>query len=243
MTFKTVKEYYQDQWQSAGTSKWRRVSEKVLALERSVAFPEGGGQMGDRGFVEQNGTKIAFLTAQKDVGVGRIVALPNFPILNVDGEVHLHLAETIPCGFCEDKPICVEIDVEYRAMLTRSHTAAHLVVMALKKWFPKIESSIQGCSINVDGGRFDLAIEWTNAELIQDVQSECDRLVDADIPILMTELEGEPECRIWNCCGVAIPCGGTHLSRTAQVGKFILRKKNKGKGLVRVYYDVVGPLA
>lgn len=243
MTFKTVKEYYLNQWQSILLTNWKRISENCIALENSIAFPEGGGQLGDRGTIEQNGKKISFSTTQNDVGIGRVVTVKGFPTLNVEGEIQLHLAEELPDSFLEDKEIRVEIDTKYRAGLTRAHTAAHLVVMAFKKWFSDIEQTIRGCCIGDSGGRLDFAIRWPDPDFIQKIQLEFDCLVNANIPIVMTELGNEPECRIWNCDGVAIPCGGTHLSETGLVGKFNIRKKNKGKGLVRVYFEAVGPVA
>jgi Ser-tRNA(Ala) deacylase AlaX len=42
------------------------------------------------------------------------------------------------------------------------------------------------------------------------------------------------EIRIWKCAGLEMPCGGTHVKNTNEIGRIRLKRKNPGKGKERV---------
>ncbi|HAE50502.1 MAG TPA: alanyl-tRNA editing protein, partial [Tistrella mobilis] len=48
--------------------------------------------------------------------------------------------------------------------------------------------------------------------------------------------------RYWEVEGVArVPCGGTHLRRTGEVGAITLKRVNVGKGKERIEMRLVAP--
>ena len=57
----------------------------------------------------------------------------------------------------------------------------------------------------------------------------------ADLPIRSAFSDTIAGRRYWEVDGVArVPCGGTHLRRTGEVGRVVLKRRNPGKEKERV---------
>jgi len=60
-------------------------------------------------------------------------------------------------------------------------------------------------------------------------------LIDADSAIVSAFADEASQRRYWEVPGYCrVPCGGTHLRRTGEVGRIALKRKNIGKGKERV---------
>ncbi|MCW4627521.1 MULTISPECIES: hypothetical protein [Marinomonas] len=60
-------------------------------------------------------------------------------------------------------------------------------------------------------------------------------MIDADLPIEKDFSDQPEERRYWKVDGFAqVPCGGTHVKSTAELGVIKLKRKNVGKGKERV---------
>ena len=228
--------YYRWPWQTEAESAWELRGPAEIALSQSIAYPEGGGQLGDTGVVLQGGIQVRFTDTQKVFG--RTVFRKDFPAIQVEGEVRLFLTEAVPSTWNSDTPIRVIVDLERRAGLVQSHSAAHLVYIGLMKVVDELETKVIGCRVDPGSGRFDLRdvrLSQEDLKQVSDVASDWHR---ADYPIVIGSLPDEPECRIWHSNGVDIPCGGLHLPRTGLVGSLTLRRKSQGKGVERIYYSL-----
>jgi alanyl-tRNA synthetase len=238
--FQTEKVYYRLPYATRQRTQWARREPGVIAVAHSVAFPEGGGQLPDHGELRQGGQVVPFRDTQKVFG--RPVFRKDFPHIQVEGEVRLHLEAPLPDDFDESQPIDVLIDVPRRAKLTRSHTAAHLVYLGLLEAVPSAKEAVRSCSIDRDGGRFDLRLGRLTTEQVEQVFQTALAWQQGDYPIVLDALPGEPECRLWLSNGATIPCGGTHLPRTGLVGGLRIQRRGKGKDLERLYYTLTDPL-
>jgi len=238
--FKSLKMYYQRPYVTRHHTRWGRRIASTIALEESIAFPEGGGQLSDIGFIQQAERTVAFNNSQKVFC--RCVFRPDFPGIQVEGEVQLTLESPLTAEWEESQPIEVHVDPIRRAKLTRSHTAAHLVWIGLTTIIPNTKEAVRGCYIDPEGGRFDLRTERLGPDQVAKVLSVATSWAQADHPINLEELAEEPDCRIWEANGVRIPCGGTHLPRTGLVGPLNLQRRSKGKDLERIYYTLTNPL-
>jgi Ser-tRNA(Ala) deacylase AlaX len=234
--FKTSKLYYVDPYATSCSTAWRMVNSKTMAIARSVAFPEGGGQLGDWGVVEQGEKILRFVDCQSRIGLGRTIIRDDFPVINVEGEVHLIFDEDITDVFSSDFPVKVTIDIDRRIRLSQSHSASHLLYLAMTRLRPDVPTATVGCQIRPEGGRFDVAVEKfspedlvTLSEIVQELRSLSPRIEIASLP-------GEPECRIWQLDNTKIPCGGTHVEHLMDIPIMHLRRVNKGKGLERIEY-------
>jgi misacylated tRNA(Ala) deacylase len=204
-----------------------------ILLDRSIFYPTGGGQPGDRGvLVWEDGTETGIATTVWEDGAKTIVAhvaIEDMPLPPVGAKVTLKL------------------DFERRHKLMRMHTALHLLSVVLPY-------AVTGGSVGEEEGRLDFDIP--EADLDRDaLNARLAELVDADHAISFewitdAELDAKPELvktmsvapprgagrvrlvRIGEG-GASIdlqPCGGTHVRSTGEIGRFEISKvEKKGK--------------
>jgi Ser-tRNA(Ala) deacylase AlaX len=92
-----------------------------------------------------------------------------------------------------------------------------------------------GAHIAQDKSRIDF--EWNEniSALFPVISERADALIAADHPITSAFSDEENQRRYWEIEGFArVPCGGTHLKRTGEVGEINLKRKNVGKGKERI---------
>ncbi len=240
----TRKHYYEDYWLKRHAATVVQVKQGAVELDGTIAFPEGGGQEGDIGtLTTQDGAVLHFCDTKKHYGTP--LFLSNFPTINVDTVVY-HLIDEgdqpLLASLAPGDPVVVEIDVTRRARLTLSHTASHLVYMAIEQVRPDAIPNIRGCHIKEDSARFDFGVaDRFQAEELEQIGAIASRLVERDLPIQVYPHPEEPEALYWECDGVVIPCGGTHLTETGAVGPLELRRRNMGKGIERILIAFPNP--
>ncbi len=131
----------------------------------------------------------------------------------------------------------VEIDWPRRYALMRLHFAAELVLELVYKKFgdpPKI-----GAHISADKARIDFALDSSVKPSLPDLTNEAMEIVGADVPITSAFSDEPNERRFWQVPGFAkVPCGGTHLKRTGEVGDIALKRNNIGRGKERIEISV-----
>jgi Ser-tRNA(Ala) deacylase AlaX len=67
-------------------------------------------------------------------------------------------------------------------------------------------------------------------------------IIDADFPIEKGYIDREKRHRYWRIQGLAtVPCGGTHVKSTSEVGYVNLRRKRANKGVERIYITLEKP--
>jgi len=207
-----------------------RVNERGgIILDRTVFYATGGGQPGDIGALElEDGNRIAIATTVYDEDKSTIVHVP------AEGQ-------TLPAI---GTPVTAHVDWPRRYRLMRMHTALHLLSVALP--FP-----VTGGQIGDPEGRldFDMGDETIDREDLlaklnelaagdHDVTTEwiTDEELDANPGLVKTMSVKPPRgsgrvrlVRIGG--GIDLqPCGGTHVSRTSEIGPLDLGKiEKKGK--------------
>ena len=66
-------------------------------------------------------------------------------------------------------------------------------------------------------------------------KAAANHIVQNDAAIVSAYSDEAEERRYWEVAGFArVPCGGTHLKRTGEVGKIQLKRDNIGKGKERI---------
>jgi Ser-tRNA(Ala) deacylase AlaX len=71
------------------------------------------------------------------------------------------------------------------------------------------------------------------------IQKKALEMVEANQEIISAFSDEEKEERYWEIRGFArVPCGGTHLRRTGEIGEIELKRKNPGKGKERIEITV-----
>ena len=119
----------------------------------------------------------------------------------------------------------------------RLHFAAELVLeLAYRKLEPITKI---GAHIAEDKARIDFAWDENIAAHFPDLEREANAVVAADHAIVSAFSDEAAERRYWQIPGFArVPCGGTHLRRSGEVGTIALKRKNIGKGKERIEITV-----
>lgn len=206
-----------------------------IVVDRTVFYATGGGQPGDSGRVEWEAGRLTIATALKVEG-GGIALVPAEPLA------------LPPVG----APLLQRIDWDRRHRHMRVHTALHLLSVV-------IPLPVTGGQIGAERGRLDFAMPEPpadvaaletalNALIGRDLSVSDDWITDAELlanPGLVKTMSVMPPMGQGRVRLVRIgdgtelvdlqPCGGTHVSRTAEIGRVEIGKiENKGRQNRRV---------
>jgi misacylated tRNA(Ala) deacylase len=208
------------------------VDEHGVRLDRTVFYPQGGGQAGDAGVLRlADGRELRVADTHKGAVPGEIVH-----VLADAGD-----AAALQPG----TELTAVIDRVRRAAHMRFHTATHLLCAL-------VPHPVDGCSITATYARLDFHM---NEPLDKLVLSEgITRLVAESHPvrhrwISEAELDANPQLvrsmsvqpprgqgliRILEIEGVDLqPCGGTHVANTAEIGAVVVTKVEKKSAMTR----------
>jgi len=136
-------------------------------------------------------------------------------------------------GFKVGDPITMHIDWERRYRLMRLHFAAEIILELVYQQLKPITKI--GAHIAQDKSRIDF--EWGEniSQYFPAITEKANALVAADLAIISAYSDEPAQKRYWEITGFArVPCGGTHLRRTGEVGNIQLKRKNVGKGKERI---------
>lgn len=226
---KTRKLYYEDPLLGVCSAVVESVGDKGVKLNQTVAFPEGGGQKGDRGIlVLPSGGRIGFTDTQK--GPGRQFFRDDFPVIHVETPVYHYVAAEHLAKIKRGDEVRVVLDLERRARLTVSHTASHLLFLGVGAIMPEVTAQVKGCSITEEHARFDFATTATfTPEHIGQIEEVANDYRKRCLAVSLYHHPEESEAWYWKCDGKVIPCGGTHTKTTEPVGPLLVRRKSLGK--------------
>lgn len=214
------------------------IGDGAVILDRSVFYPTGGGQPGDRGeLVLADGSSCQVVDTVKGEG---------------DQIVH-RLAENTPLPAVGARVIA-RMDWVRRYVLMRYHTCLHLLCAV-------VDAPVSGGRMAEDKAHldFDIAMERLVAT---EIEARVNELVARDLPVTTgliddAELDANPALvktmsvqpprgqgvvRTIEIPGVDLqPCGGTHLARTGEIGRVrVVRIRSEGKRNKRVTITLDG---
>ena len=201
------------------------VSSAGVVLDRTVFYPAGGGQPGDSGSLD--------------------AALVHDTVKGEDGTI-LHLCEgELPVV---GETVTATLDWERRFAHMRMHTALHLLSVA-------IPLPVSGGSIGAEKSRLDFDMPDAPEDK-QAIEDALNAMIEADHPVSeewITDEElaanpglvktmsvqppsGQGRVRLVRIGDIDLqPCGGTHVSRTGEIGPVRIGKiEKKGKQNRRV---------
>jgi misacylated tRNA(Ala) deacylase len=206
-----------------------------IRLDRSVFYPHGGGQAGDRGEIVLvgGGPRIAIGDTRKGTLPGEILHLP------APGQ------EPALALLAPGMSVQARIDRARRQRHMRFHTATHLLCAL-------IPHPVDGCSITAEYARLDFhtnepfdrdAIGAGLARLVAEAHPVRHRWIDEtelDMnPSLVRSMRVQPprgqgRVRVIDIEGVDLqPCGGTHVANTAEIGPVVVTKIEKKSAMTR----------
>jgi misacylated tRNA(Ala) deacylase len=203
-----------------------------LRLDRTVFYPQGGGQAGDAGTLQlDDGRVLRVVDTRKGEAPSEIV--------------HVLAEGTELAGVEPGIELTARIDAARRRAHMRFHTATHLLCAL-------VPHAVNGCSITAAYARLDFHMnEPLDRELLTQGIA---RLVAEAHPvrhrwISEAELDANPQLvrsmsvmpprgqgriRVLEIEGVDLqPCGGTHVANTAEIGAVVVTKVEKKSAMTR----------
>jgi misacylated tRNA(Ala) deacylase len=202
------------------------VLEEGLILDKTVFYPEGGGQPGDMGRIANNTFEADVVNTIKSTGG------------------ILHLIDNKLGSISAGDDVKIDIDWERRYSLMRMHTALHILCSI-------VDGAVTGGSVGVQKSRLDFDIPGERPDK-ESLTQQLMEIVDRNYPVVSSwisdqELQENPDLirtmsvkpptgtgqvrmiRIGDAIDFQ-PCGGTHVNSTGEIGKIKVSKiENKGK--------------
>jgi misacylated tRNA(Ala) deacylase len=203
-----------------------------VRLDRTVFYPQGGGQAGDAGVLRlADDREFAVADTRKGALPGEIV--------------HVLAPGANPDGLVPGASVTARIDAPRRRAHMRFHTATHLLCAL-------VPHPVDGCSITERYARLDFHMnEPLDKELlsqgIAQLAAEAHPVrhrwiseaeLDAN-PQLVRSMSvmpprGQGRIRVLEIEGVDLqPCGGTHVANTADIGAVVVTKVEKKSAMTR----------
>ncbi|MGB9150084.1 MAG: alanine--tRNA ligase [Burkholderiales bacterium] len=206
----------------------------VVVLDNTPFYAESGGQVGDSGTLEKSGAQFEVTDTQK-----------------IQAEVFGHHGSMRSGSLKIGDSVSAKVDRATRARTMRNHSATHLMHKALRE---VLGSHVQqkGSLVDADKTRFDFA---HNAPMTDEQIMRVEQIVNAEIlanaatharvmPIDQAQKTGAvmlfgekygDEVRVLDIGSSRELCGGTHVSRTGDIGLFrIIGEGGVAAGVRRV---------
>ena len=211
-------------------------SEIEITLDRTPFYAEGGGQLADGGRIKLSSGAIIQVEDVQTPVPGLIV----------------HRGSVVSGVVKDGDQVVAEIDLERRLAISRAHTATHMVHKAFREVLG--ETATQAGSENAPGRfRFDFpSTAAVPTSVLNDVESRVNELLIADLQVhaevmsqdaakamgamaLFGEKYGD-QVRVVSVGDWAKElCGGTHVSRSGQLGLVkLLSESSIGAGVRRI---------
>lgn len=209
-------------------------SEAVLVLDKTPFYAEGGGQVGDWGYLKKEGFQFQVQDTQKE------------------NETFLHLGIILKGKISVGETIEAEIDTTRRQNLANHHSGTHLLNGALRRILGNHVAQ-KGSIVSSDYLRFDFSHpKALSEEEIVSIEKDVNEAVNAKISVKTEVLDIDAakksgalsmfDEKYGNLVRVISMgdkskefCGGTHVTNTKEIGYFaIIKEGSPGAGNRRV---------
>ena len=237
--------YQKDSYLREFDAAVKRVDGEKIVLDKTAFHPRSGGLDHDTGILLKGDKEYHVVKVLFDKETGEVV----------------HYLDTSEHDIKVGDRVRGIIDWDRRYRIMRMHTAAHILIKAVRIFF-NMPVKCVSASKDLDKSRLDFQAP-IRREMLPQIEGIANKIVDENRRIIVKYLEpNEAEIylkkydeslnlymrkheltgkvrivEIENLYGV--PCGGTHVKSTGEVGSIkLLKRMSKGKGIVRVEYTV-----
>ncbi len=210
------KVFWDNPYQSVLSTVVSAVNGAELLFDATIAYSFAGGQENDRAWV--NGKEI--LSSR------------------MDGSLIYY---TLPAdhGFIVGQAVIMIIDWQRRYRLMRLHFTAELLLELVTQ---KYGLEKVGAHIAEHKARIDFKADINISTYFPQLLAEYAAIIAANYPIEKNYSDVATQRRYWKIDGFAqVPCGGTHVQSTAEVGMVTLKRDRPGKGIERIEIRLVEP--
>lgn len=206
--------FWKDPYMKEFEAKVVSASGKEVVLDRTCFFPQGGGQVGDTGFLND----VRVVDTRKD---------ENYNITHfLESEAPFKVGETVKGR--------IDWDKRYRTM--KLHSAAHVVYYILMDVLGETCKLASSGIVNERKDITDYLTESFDREKLVEVEKRANELIKRGGEIRTWNDEQKPNYRFWEIDDFPkMPCGGTHPKRLEEIGEIIVQRgKKPGAGKERI---------
>lgn len=206
----------------------------IIITDKTVFYGEGGGEVGDTGYISTENGKARVVDTKKTDGI------------------YLHICETVSGSFQTGDNITMELDKERRAAISRNHSATHLLDAALRR---VLGDHIQqaGSYVSDSVARFDFThFSAVTPEELKKVELLVNEKILEAIDVTADEMDIESAKKSGAIAlfgekyGARVRvvrmgdfssefCGGAHVTNTGKIGLFkIISESSVAAGTRRI---------
>lgn len=206
----------------------------IIITDKTVFYGEGGGEVGDTGYISTENGKARVVDTKKTDGI------------------YLHICETVSGSFQTGDSVKMELDKERRAAISRNHSATHLLDAALRR---VLGDHIQqaGSYVSDSVARFDFThFSAVTPEELKKVELLVNEKILEAIDVTADEMDIESAKKSGAIAlfgekyGARVRvvrmgdfssefCGGAHVTNTGKIGLFkIISESSVAAGTRRI---------
>ncbi|MFX1375624.1 MAG: alanine--tRNA ligase [Promethearchaeota archaeon] len=225
--------YYFDYTETSNKAKVLKIIDKMVVLDKSVAYPTSGGQLHDIGKINDQEFNDVFK----------------------QGNHIIHVLDEIP-NFKQGEIVKIEVDKEWRKQLSQHHTATHIVNAAAQDILGS-HINQAGAKKTIKNSHLDIThYDQIPREKLLEIEKRSNEIVEKGIDLNLSFIprsEAEKNYGMGIYQGGAVPgkklrivevpgidveaCGGTHLNNTSETGYIHITKSQKIQdGIVRLTF-------
>ncbi len=182
-----------------------------IVLDRTIFYPQGGGQPCDVGTIE--GAEIK-------------------AVRSVEDEIRHYLAQD--SSFLPDQTVELAIDGQRRLVNSEYHSAGHLLSHIVEKHYPHLKG-IKGHHY-LDGAYVEFAMEGQNPVDLILINEEIVKAIESEYEIRSWIESNRRYVQIGPFAPYA--CGGTHVRSLKELAKAIATKQKQNQGNLRISYEL-----
>jgi Ser-tRNA(Ala) deacylase AlaX len=140
-------------------------------------------------------------------------------------------------NFSQNQEVLMTIDWPRRYRLMRLHFAAELILELVTK---KYQLEKVGAHISENKARIDFLSDTNISSTFEDLLTDYAEIIRLDQEIRTGYTDIATQRRFWEIDGFArVPCGGTHVKSTAEVGLVQLKRSHPGKSIERIEITLI----
>ncbi len=212
----------------------------TLILTETVFYPQGGGQPCDQGTIAKPDNSLFHV--QK--------------VQFINGDVH-HTGIIEHGSFRDQDKVLLHVNAERRLLNNRNHTAGHLIDVAMdnlgyvlkpgKAYHYPVGAHVEYEGTMSEEDREELRLQLTieTNKLIEQAMPVIIKIVTYDELKLIADghmpdfIPTDKPSRVMIVNGFfPIPCGGTHVENTREVGPMTIEKIKNKSGVLRISYSI-----
>lgn len=199
-----------------------------VIFDKTLFHPQGGGQPSDEGSFSIHNIKFTVTKLVEEKG-------------NLAPIKHYYQSEQEASDLIKEGEVAnQEINLEKRKLFARLHSAGHLFANIVNSLYPEIDGTRGNhfpnqsfVVLSKENGK----VENLTPQQKEEILAKILEIINQDIPVeILFDVDGNRSIKIGNF--KEFPCGGTHVTKTSEIGTFVIRSTKREKNDIKIGYNV-----